>query len=108
MKTTGNGAFGVNDKRCHTTSLRCQIMYNLLSNELDIAMVIEEEHCTVTFVFYTDDFTYHTCQNMKYIHKCNYFDVHFLSRFVLHKISVANYRFFLFLYIYQEETLNNV
>ena len=32
-------------------------MYDVLSNELDIAMVIEEENFTVTLMFYTDRFT---------------------------------------------------
>ena len=54
-------------------------MYDVLSNELDIAIVIEEENFTVTLMFYTDRFTYHRCQTMKYIHKCNYIDVGFLS-----------------------------
>ena len=50
-------------------------MYDLLRNELDIAMVIEEDNFTVTLMFYTDRFTYHRRQTMKYIHKCNYIDV---------------------------------
>ena len=32
-------------------------MYDVLSNKLDIAMVIEEENVTVTLMFYTDRFT---------------------------------------------------
>ena len=55
-------------------------MYDVLSNKLDIAMVIEEDNFTVTLMFYTDRFTYHRRQTMKYIHKCNYIDVGFLSR----------------------------
>ena len=42
-----------------------QIIYDLLSNELDNAIVIEEEHCTVNFIFYTDGFTYHTYQTIE-------------------------------------------
>ena len=58
-------------------------MYDLIRNELDIAMVIEEKLCIVTFIFHTDGFTYHTCQTVKYIYKCNNFDVHFVSRLFL-------------------------
>ena len=65
-------------------------MYDVLSNELDIAMVIEEENFTVTLMFYTDRFTYHRCQTMKYIHKCNYIDVGFLSRFMWQLSIIAS------------------
>ena len=64
-------------------------MYDVLSNELDIAMVIEEENFTVTLMFYTDRFTYHRRQTMKYIHKCNYIDVGFLSRLQHCLVAVA-------------------